>query len=249
LPEELLNLPVLVDSRRLDLINGNLYSGYRSPLTPIPGTLSINRFNGTFHNLSNAPQRQTPAAPLTGKAHTYLQNRCRLDAQVSMYLLDPLGHHRVWGSFGPGPFSMLNSMTVPTRLVEFKKGDVQRLRFDMQLDRQQATGTMWAEYSGLQLELLAAGTAWLRGTRNKKDLAQTHRVESGECAGHPRPEPAQARRVGDRRNDEHPGAAFFGVRPLAPGHGERLVQQRGGAPKAGPKAQRNQRRSTAAQVS
>ena len=148
-------LPVTVDVRRLDIKGGNLYSTYRSPLTPIPGTLSINRFNGSFYNLSNDPKRQTPATPLTGKAYTYLQNQCRLEAQVSIYTLDPLGHHRVWGTFGPAPFSMLNSMTVPTRLVKFKSGDVKQLRFDLQADRKQVVGTMWAEYSGLQMTLLS----------------------------------------------------------------------------------------------
>ena len=153
-PEEMLNLPVIVDVPRLDLVNGNLYSTYRSPLTPLTGTMNINRFNGTFLNLSNDRRHQTAATPLTGKASTYLQNQCRLDAQVSMYLLDPKGRHRIWGVFGPGPFGMLNSMTVPTKLVEFKSGKAQRIRFDMQVDRQGSTGTMWAEYTGLQLKLL-----------------------------------------------------------------------------------------------
>jgi hypothetical protein len=150
----MLKLPVIVDVRRLDIRDGNLYSSYRSPLTPITGTMSINRFNGTFFNLSNDPQRQTAARPLTGTASTYLQNQIRLDAQVSMYLLDPQGHHRVWGAFGPGPFAVLNSMTVPTRLVEFKSGDVRRMRFDLRADRQGVTGTTWTEYSGLQMTLL-----------------------------------------------------------------------------------------------
>ncbi|WP_019947834.1 hypothetical protein [Hymenobacter aerophilus] len=153
-PEQMRQLPVLVDIRQLIIRDGNLYSSYRSPLTPIVGRLSINRFNGRFFNLSNDPSRQTAATPLTGSATTYLQNRCRLDARVSMYLLDPLGRHRVWGAFGPGQFAMLNSMTVPTRLVEFKRGTVRRLRFDMHADRRRVTGTTWAEYSGLQLRLL-----------------------------------------------------------------------------------------------
>ncbi|HEX8326985.1 MAG TPA: hypothetical protein VF629_05560 [Hymenobacter sp.] len=153
-PEEMRKLPVVVDVRRLDINNGNLYSRYRSPLTPIPGTMSINRFTGSFYNLSNDPRRQTAATPLTGRATTYLQNRCRLDAQVSMYLLDPLGRHRVWGAFGPGPFAMLNAMTVPTRLVKFKSGDMRSLRFDLQADRKGVTGSMTTEYAGLQMTLL-----------------------------------------------------------------------------------------------
>jgi hypothetical protein len=71
-----------------------------------------------------------------------------------MYLLDPQGRHRVWGFFGPGPFSMLNSMTVPTRLVQFRSGNVKRLRFNLRASRQGVTGTMWTEYAGLQLSLL-----------------------------------------------------------------------------------------------
>ena len=153
-PEEMLNLLVTVDVPRLDLVNGNLYTTYRSPLTPLTGTMRITRFNGTFFNLSNDRRHQTPARPLTGRATTYLQNQCRLDAQVSMYLLDPLGRHRIWGTFGPGAFAMLNSMTVPTKLVEFKRGQVQRIRFDMRADRQEATGTMTTEYTGLQMRLL-----------------------------------------------------------------------------------------------
>ncbi|WP_457064822.1 hypothetical protein [Hymenobacter sp. UYAg731] len=153
-PEEMLNLPVIVDVPRLDLVNGNIYTTYRSPLTPLAGTMNINRFNGTFYNLSNDRRHQTATRPLTGKASTYLQNQCRLDAQVSMYLLDPKGRHRIWGAFGPGPFAMLNSMTVPTKLVEFKSGNVQRIRFDMQVDRQGSTGTMRTEYTDLQLKLL-----------------------------------------------------------------------------------------------
>jgi hypothetical protein len=154
-PEVMRNLPMTVDVRRLDINNGNLYSKYRSPLTPIPGTMSINRFTGSFYNLSNDRKRQTAATPLTGRATTYLQNSCRLDAQLSSYLLDPLGRHRVWGTFGPGPFAMLNSMTVPTRLVMFKSGDVRRLRFDLRADRKGVTGTMTTEYTGLQMTLLS----------------------------------------------------------------------------------------------
>ena len=153
-PEEMRNLKVTVDVRRLDLVNGNLYTTYRSPTTPITGTMSITRFNGSFFNLSNDRHHMTPATPLTGRATTYLQDKCRLDAQVSIYTLDPKGRHRVWGAFGPGQFAIINSMTVPTRLVKFKSGEVQRIRFDMQVDRKGVTGTMWTEYTGLQMQLL-----------------------------------------------------------------------------------------------
>jgi hypothetical protein len=153
-PEEMRKLKVTVDVRRLDLVNGNLYTTYRSPTTPIIGKMRITRFNGRFFNLSNDRRRMTPATPLTGQATTYLQDQCRLDAQVSMYLLDPKGRHRIWGHFGPGEFSIINPMTVPTRLVAFKSGTVQRIRFDMRADRRGIRGTMCTEYTNLQMSLL-----------------------------------------------------------------------------------------------
>ncbi|HEX8656529.1 MAG TPA: hypothetical protein VF690_03305 [Hymenobacter sp.] len=163
-PETMSRLQTIIDVRRLDIKDGHLYSWYRSPRTPIAGTMSINRFNGSFFNLSNDPQRQTPATPFTARASTYLQNQCRLDAQLSAYLFDPRGRHRVWGTFGPGTLTMINSMTEPTRLVRFKSGDVRRLRFDLQADRQGVTGQARTEYSGLQMTLLSYQEAEVKQT-------------------------------------------------------------------------------------
>ncbi|MBF9144323.1 hypothetical protein [Hymenobacter properus] len=175
-PEEMRKLKVTVDVRRLDLVNGSLYTTYRSPRTPIIGKLNITRFNGSFFNLSNDRRRMTPATPLTGRATTYLQGQCRLDAQISAYLLDPKGRHRVWGTFGPGQFAIINSMTVPTRLVKFKKGDVQGIRFALQADRKGVTGTMTTRYTGLQMELLGYKDEEIKKTFFKRILSKAANV-------------------------------------------------------------------------
>jgi hypothetical protein len=175
-PDEMRQLPSLVDVRRLDIRNGNLYTRYRSPLTPVVGKLSMTRFNGSFRNLSNDPRRQSGATPLTASATAYLQDQCRMQVNVAIPLLDPQGRQRVWGSFGAGHFAILNPMTVPTRLVEFKKGDVQRIRFQLRADRKQATGTMWAEYSGLQMELLGYKQGEIKKTLLKRVISKAANV-------------------------------------------------------------------------
>jgi hypothetical protein len=175
-PEEMRHLKVTVDVRRLDFVNGSLYTTYRSPRTPIIGKLNITRFNGSFFNLSNDRRRMTPATPLTGRATTYLQDQCRLDAQISAYLLDPQGRHRVWGTFGPGQFAIVNSMTVPTRLVQFKKGEVQGIRFALQADRRGVTGTMTTRYTGLQMELLGYKQEEIKKTLIKRVLSKAANV-------------------------------------------------------------------------
>jgi hypothetical protein len=154
-PEAVRRVHFHFDVRRFDLRGGNLYFSYRSPRSPLVGTMRITRFNAMLHNVSNNPQRQTFATPLTGTATAWLQDRCRMSIQVAAPLLDPQGRHRAWGSFGPAPFGILNPMTAPTRFLSFKSGDVQRLDFQLRADKKQVTGTMQLRYNHLQLDLLS----------------------------------------------------------------------------------------------
>ncbi|MFD1467437.1 hypothetical protein ACFQ48_04305 [Hymenobacter caeli] len=149
-PDAMRNLQIVVDVRRLDLRGGTVSTYYRSPRTPLVGRLRITRIDGTLRNVSNDPLRQSFRHPLTGSATAYLQDSCRIQAQLVAPLLDPQGRHRLWGTFGPAPFGILNPMTVPTRLLAFKSGHVRRVRFALNADRRQATGRMWAEYEGLK---------------------------------------------------------------------------------------------------
>ncbi|AMJ67366.1 hypothetical protein AXW84_19530 [Hymenobacter sp. PAMC 26628] len=153
-PEAVRKFKLLVDVRRLDLRNGTIATRYRSTSTPLVGTLSITRFDATLRNVSNDPRRQSRQHPLTGTATAYLQDSCRMQLHLAAPLLDPQGRHRLWGSFGPAPLGILNPMTRPTRLLAFKSGDVQRIQFAMNVNRQQATGQVWAEYTGLKFDLL-----------------------------------------------------------------------------------------------
>ncbi|WP_158023000.1 hypothetical protein, partial [Hymenobacter coccineus] len=154
-PEALRKLKLVVDVRRVDVRNGTIATSYRSTSTPLVGTFNITRFNATLHNFSNDPRRQSLQHPLTGTATAYLQDSCRMELHLSAPMLDPQGHHRLWGSFGPASLSILNPMTQPTRLIAFKGGAVQQIRFALNVDRQQATGQVWAEYTGLKFDLLS----------------------------------------------------------------------------------------------
>ena len=165
-----------IDVRRLDLVNGNLYTRYRSPLSPVAGTISINRFNASLYNVSNDPRRQTARTPLTGTATAYLQNACKMTVHVAVPLLEASGRHRVWGHFGSAAFGILNPMTVPTRLVEFRKGNVQRIDFALQGDKQRVTGKLTARYTNLQLELLSYKQDEIKQSLGKKIISKAANV-------------------------------------------------------------------------
>lgn len=153
-PEAVRRLRAHLDVRRLDLRNGTIEARYRSAETPLVGTFSINRLNATLYNVSNDPSRMSLAHPLTGSATGYLQNQCRAEVHLTTSLLDPRGRQHLRGSFGPAPFSLLNPIMKPTRLISFKSGQVQGITFDEYIDRQRVTGTVRARYTGLRINFL-----------------------------------------------------------------------------------------------
>ncbi len=153
-PENMRRLRAHLDVRRLDLRGGTIAAVYRSARTPLPGTFVINRLNATLRNVSNDPRRMSQAHPLTGEATGYLQNQCRAEIHLTTSLLDPQGRQHLWGTFGPAPLSLLNSVTTPTRLITFKSGRLQRIVFDERLDRQRVSGPVEATYTDLKIDFL-----------------------------------------------------------------------------------------------
>ncbi|MFD1872398.1 hypothetical protein [Hymenobacter bucti] len=153
-PDAVLRLRAHIDVRQLDLRNGTIMARSRSERTPLVGSFSINRLNASLYNVTNDPSRMSLAQPLTGSATGYLQNTCRAEVHLTTSLLDPRGRQHLRGSFGPAPFSILNPVMTPTRLIHFKSGQAQRVDFDEYIDRQHISGTVRAHYTGLKLNFL-----------------------------------------------------------------------------------------------
>jgi len=153
-PELVRRVRAHFDVRELDFNNGTITAFYRSARTPLVGKFTINRLNVSFRNVTNDPRRMSLAQPLTATATGYLQNTCRAEVALTTSLLDPQGRQHLRGRFGPAPFSILNPIMKPTRLISFESGQVQRIDFDERIDRQRITGEVRARYTGLKLRFL-----------------------------------------------------------------------------------------------
>lgn len=153
-PDAVRRLRAHIDVRRLDFRNGTIVARARGARTPLVGSFSLNRLNVSLFNVSNDPRRMSLAQPLTGSATGYLQNVCPAEVRLTTSLLDPRGRQHLRGSFGPAPFSILNPVMTPTRLIRFKSGRAQRIDFDEYIDRQRISGTVRARYTGLRLNCL-----------------------------------------------------------------------------------------------
>jgi len=152
-PEAVRKLRAHIDVARFVIRNGTIYTTFRGRQTPEVGKFTISQLNATLRNVSNDPRHQTLAHPLTGEATALVEGRSRLQARLTAPLLDARGRHHVWGSFGAAPFVILNRITVPTKQLGFKSGDIQQIAFDMRADRRQTSGTMQARYTDLKFEL------------------------------------------------------------------------------------------------
>ncbi|WBA43662.1 DUF748 domain-containing protein [Hymenobacter canadensis] len=153
-PEAIGKLPVRVDVRQLRLQHADVRMSYRAPRSAQPGVMAIRQLQVTLRNLSNDPRRMSAARPLTGEATGLLQRRSFARVSLRANLLDAQGRHTLVGSLGDAPLAILNPMIEPTRGIRFRSGRIGTIRFQMQLDRQQARGTMWAPYTDLKLDLL-----------------------------------------------------------------------------------------------
>ncbi|UOG73586.1 DUF748 domain-containing protein [Hymenobacter tibetensis] len=153
-PDAIGRLPFPVDVRRLRIADLGLRMSYRSPRSAQPGVLAMQQLTGTLLNISNDPRRMHAAQPMTGQLTGRIQKVCKAQVTLRANLLDPQGKHTLTGTLGPTPLAVLNPMITPTRGLRLRSGQIEQIRFQMQLDRQQAQGTMWASYHDLKLELL-----------------------------------------------------------------------------------------------
>ncbi len=153
-PDAIGRLPFRVDVRQVRFRDLGIRMSYRSPRSAQPGVLAMQQLTGTLANVSNDPRRMSAARPMTAQVTGRVQQLCAAQLSLRANVLDPSGAHTLSGQFGTAPLTMLNPMIVPTRGLRLRSGEIERVRFQMQLDRRMAQGTIWAAYHGLKLELL-----------------------------------------------------------------------------------------------
>jgi len=154
-PERLGSLKLRLNVRRLLVDNATIRTVYLSPSSGRRGALTFNRLSGSLTNVTNDPRLMSVAHPAVAEASGYVANRWRARLKIWLPLLDPNGGHWGQATFGPSSITVLNSMTEPSRNVRFARGDVRGATIRFRANRQQITGTMRAEYTGLKLELLS----------------------------------------------------------------------------------------------
>ncbi len=131
--------------------------------------LFFDAIQGELRNITNIPARidtnaemiANASAQFMGKGHFRLAHRFQLGATGQPF--------SAYGELGSMKFAELNPFIAGLTLLEFSKGRIQRLRFDMIGDAQTATGSLDFEYSGLKISKLNAYEAY-SGDRQSRGL-------------------------------------------------------------------------------
>lgn len=172
-PDAIGRLPFRVDIRRVRLGDLGLRMIYRSPRSAQPGMMAMQQLAGTLTNVSNDPRHMSAAHPMIGQMTGRIQKKCKAQLILRANLLDPNGAHTIRGVLGTTPLAVLNPMILPTRGLRLRSGEIEQIRFEMQLNRQLAQGTMQATYYNLKLDLL--------NQKNRRGIL--HRIESSLVNG------------------------------------------------------------------
>ncbi|MDF7812251.1 DUF748 domain-containing protein [Hymenobacter sp. YC55] len=153
-PDAIGRLPFRVDVRQVRFTDLGIRMSYRSPRSAQPGVMAMQQLNGVLSNVSNNPRRMSTAHPMTGQVTGRVQQLGAAQLSLRANVLDPSGVHTISGRFAGVPLAILNPMILPTRGLRLRSGQIEQMRFQMQLNRQKAQGTLWAEYHDLKLQLL-----------------------------------------------------------------------------------------------
>ena len=121
------------------------------------GHIYFTGLNGSISNLTNRPEGISRESPAVVKVQALLMGKARMQATVSLPLLEKNGYHTLEGSVSSGDPKMLNPILIPTNFIKVDKGQVHTINFNATLDRESAKGSMKALYNNLEIELLSKG--------------------------------------------------------------------------------------------
>lgn len=134
-----------------------------------PGRIAFENLSAVITNVTNDPDRMTPATPAVVNATTRVAGAGRLQTTIWLPLLAPNLTLAYRGHLGPMDARALNTAFVNLAGVRIEEGTVDSLWFAAQVESGTATGTMEGVYRNLDLELLDKNT----GSRGLKDRIRT----------------------------------------------------------------------------
>lgn len=167
LQEALLQVPVAFRLDTLQLREGSIQYREHVDQALASGGIYFDKLFVSGYNITNLDSLRKDELLMEVDVETYFMGESLLKISLDVPLDDKRGLHRITGEMYDLPLPSLNNMLENTAFASVKSGFAYTLKFDMQLDEQQAEGDLHFAYRDLKISLL-----------NKEDPGQSGLKES-----------------------------------------------------------------------
>lgn len=153
-----INADMKIDTTFIKHINIT-YTEYNSK-TDQTGSILFNNTSGQLLNLTTNPAALQKNNITTVQLTSYFMNRGKFNLQMLFNLTDDNKSFSYKGSLGPMDLKTVNSATMPLTMVKITSGSVKQLDFDIQANKNKATGKITLLYNNAKVSLLKVDTVF-----------------------------------------------------------------------------------------
>ena len=122
------------------------------------GSIYFNHTSGRVLNLTTNPVALQKNNITSVQLTSYFMNRGKFNLQMSFNLTDDAKSFDYKGSLGPMDLKIVNSATVPLTMVKMTSGTLKQFDFDINANKNKATGNITLLYNNAKVALLKVDT-------------------------------------------------------------------------------------------
>lgn len=129
------------------------YTEYNSKSSQY-GTVSFNNINGNIYNITNNKNSLQKNNTARASLDAYLLNSAKMHTDFTFNLTDERWPFTYKGTVNAVDLDKINPLSIPLGMVRIATGNLNRLDFDMQADKNTARGTLTGLYKDLKITLM-----------------------------------------------------------------------------------------------
>ena len=145
-----------IDSVHVD--SSDVYFTDYNKFTAEPGTVSFQRINADFYNVTNNKQALKANNILGARVKAYFMNYGLINLNLSFNLTDEDASFSYAGTVGSFDLEKVNSLSIPLGLIKVTSGSLKSLKFDMHGNRAGAHGKLLVLYNNFRVSIYKHNT-------------------------------------------------------------------------------------------
>ena len=119
-----------------------------------PASITFTNTQARIGQISNLPSQIKTNPFVKIRASSIINQKAKLEASFAFDLSSTNFSHSIQGSIKPVPMTIFNDFTEKAALVRVKEGQMNKFRFELDLNEQIATGYIWFAYDDFKISVI-----------------------------------------------------------------------------------------------